>query len=114
MYSTKEGNLLEEEGERIALLILFVDLRASSWEPLEIFARSFIINAFNTSYLVFLFFFFLFHVQRNKMSTKLNDLGETNNNNISDLTYDGNKRRGTPIQEFYAGQKILITGISLR
>lgn len=109
MYSTKEGNLLEEEGERIALLILFVDLRASSWEPLEIFARSFIINASNTSYLVF-----LFHVQRNKMSTKLNDLGETNNNNISDLTYDGNKRHGTPIQEFYAGQKILITGISLR
>ncbi|XP_043675011.1 uncharacterized protein LOC122632366 [Vespula pensylvanica] len=45
-----------------------------------------------------------------KMSTKLTDLGETNNNNISDLAFDENERRGTPIQEFYAGQKIFITG----
>lgn len=45
------------------------------------------------------------------MSTKLTDLGETNNNNISDLAFDENERRGTPIQEFYAGQKIFITGI---
>lgn len=44
------------------------------------------------------------------MSTKLTDLGETNNNNISDLAFDENERRGTPIQEFYAGQKIFITG----
>ncbi|KAI4498876.1 hypothetical protein M0802_006051 [Mischocyttarus mexicanus] len=49
------------------------------------------------------------------MSTKLTDLGETNNNNnnnnnILNEVYNEKERRGTPIQEFYVEQKILITG----
>ncbi|XP_015180794.1 PREDICTED: putative fatty acyl-CoA reductase CG5065 [Polistes dominula] len=55
------------------------------------------------------------------MSTILNHLGETNynnnnnntnnnNNNILDKVINEKERRGTPIQEFYMEQKILITG----
>ncbi|KAI4478303.1 hypothetical protein M0804_011957 [Polistes exclamans] len=50
-----------------------------------------------------------------KMSTILTHLGESNNNNnnnnnILDDVFDEKQRRGTPIQEFYMEQKILITG----
>lgn len=48
--------------------------------------------------------------KKDKMINEITEMVEETNNNDTSDNFDEGERFGTPIQEFYAGQKILITG----